>query len=55
MTRALYKNKQALINASPAFRAFTHEAMAKDLGLLEYHPGAIRFYEEQGLWPASRP
>ena len=55
MTRALYENQQALINASPAFRAFTHEAMAKDLGLLEYHPGAIRFYKERELWPTSRP
>ena len=55
MTRALHENKQALIDTSPAFRAFTREAMAKDLGLLEYHPAAIRFYKEQGLWPTPLP
>jgi len=55
MTRALHDNKQSLINASPAFRSFRRETMAKDLGVLEYHQGAIRFYEEQGLWPPSSP
>lgn len=55
MTRALYENKQSLVAASPAFRHFSRESMAKDLGLLEYHPGAIRFYREQGLWPPTKP
>ena len=55
MARALYENKQNLIAASPAFRRFDPEAMAKDLGLLEYHPGAIRFYGEQGLWRPANP
>jgi TRAP transporter TAXI family solute receptor len=55
MVRALYENKRNLIKASPAFRRFTREAMAKDLGILEYHPGAVRFYEEKGLWPPSSP
>jgi len=50
MTRALYENRQALIDASPAFLRFSHQTMAKDLGVLEYHPGAIRFYREHGLW-----
>ena len=55
MTRALYENRQSLIAASPAFRGFRREAMAKDLGILEYHPGAVRFFREQGLWsPATR-
>lgn len=55
MTRGLYENKTALIAASPAFRHFVHEAMVKDLGVLEYHRGAIRFYREKGLWPLSNP
>jgi hypothetical protein len=51
MTRALFTNKDKLVAASPAFRLFSRDAMAKDLGVVEYHPGAIRFYREQGLWP----
>ncbi len=51
MTRALFGNKDKLVAASPAFRLFHRDEMAKDLGVVEYHPGAIRFYQEQGLWP----
>jgi TRAP transporter TAXI family solute receptor len=51
MTRALHDNRDNLIKASPAFRRFSREAMAKDLGILKYHPGAVTFYMEQGLWP----
>ncbi len=54
MTRVLFENKQNLVAASPAFRRFSREAMAKDLGLLEYHPGAMRFYREQELWPPAK-
>ncbi len=53
LIRALFENKQQLVAASPAFRRFSQDAMAKDLGFLEYHAGAIRFYTEQGLWPPS--
>ena len=53
LIRALFENKQQLVAASPAFRRFSRDAMAKDLGFLEYHAGAIRFYREQGLWPPT--
>jgi len=53
LIRALFENKQQLVAASPAFRRFDRNAMAKDLGFLEYHAGAIRFYREQGLWPPT--
>lgn len=56
MAQALFDHRENLVAASPAFRLFSREAMAKDLGVIEYHPGAIRFYREQGLWPPeSRP
>jgi TRAP transporter TAXI family solute receptor len=54
MTRALYANKQNLVDASPAFRGFSEDRMVKDLGTLEYHIGAIRFYTERGLWPSTK-
>jgi TRAP transporter TAXI family solute receptor len=53
MTRALFANRDKLLVASPAYRLFSRDAMAKDLGAIEYHPGAIRLYREQGLWPPS--
>jgi TRAP transporter TAXI family solute receptor len=55
MTRALYENKQSLVATTPAYRRFSREAMAKDLGVLEYHAGAIRFYREQDLWAPMKP
>ncbi len=55
MTRALFENKRNLVATSPAFRRFSRDTMAKDLGLLKYHPGALRFYREQGLWPQAHP
>ena len=51
MTRTLWSNRDALVDASPAYRLFSRETMAKDLDEIEYHPGAIRFYREQGRWP----
>ncbi|NIV18543.1 MAG: TAXI family TRAP transporter solute-binding subunit, partial [Woeseiaceae bacterium] len=53
MTRALFLNRDRLIAASPAFRLFSPDAMAKQLSPVAYHPGAIRFYREQGLWPPA--
>ncbi len=53
MTRALFQNRDRLIAASPAFRLFSPDAMAKQLSPVAYHPGAIRFYREQGLWPPA--
>ena len=31
--------------------AINREAMAKNLGKIQYHTGAIKFYKEKGLWP----
>ena len=55
MTRALFGSRDNLVAASPAFRLFSRDAMAKDLGAVDYHAGAIRFYREQGFWPPADP
>ena len=50
MTKALFEKKQELIKAHPAFRSFNPQKMVqKDLEV-QYHPGAIKFYKEKGLW-----
>lgn len=50
MAKALYENKAVLAETFPPFNAFNPEDMVGDLGASEYHPGAIRFYREVGIW-----
>ncbi|MFD1910945.1 TAXI family TRAP transporter solute-binding subunit [Halodurantibacterium flavum] len=50
MTKALYEGKDALAATMPGFRDFNPDDMANDVGVSEFHPGAIRFYREIGIW-----
>jgi uncharacterized protein len=51
-TKALYNGKQALIATfKPMGEIFDQKKMAKVLVNGEYHPGAVKFYKEVGLWP----
>ena len=49
VVKALHESEEELLAAGPFFDGFEADAMAKEIGV-PYHPGAIRFYEEQGLW-----
>jgi uncharacterized protein len=51
ITRALHDNKNELVATFPGLRLFDPDNMAKDYSPLEYHPGAIKFYQEVGKWP----
>jgi len=48
--KALHGNKAGLIAGHPSFGAMTPEGLAADQPQLEYHPGAIRFFKEAGIW-----
>jgi TRAP transporter TAXI family solute receptor len=50
VVKAMHDNKGELEAAVPGFREFEPGKMAKP-GTVDYHPGAIRFYSEKGLWP----
>jgi hypothetical protein len=50
---ALHAHKADLVASHPSFRAFEPERMAQPVEGVAYHPGAIRFYREKGIWPAS--
>lgn len=52
VVKTVYENPENLAAASAYFERFDPAQMAKDQGL-EYHPGAIRFYREAGIWPDS--
>ncbi|MEX0407405.1 TAXI family TRAP transporter solute-binding subunit [Aquibium sp. LZ166] len=50
MTKVLHDGKEAMKAAFPPFAAFDPKAMVGETAPGEYHPGAIRFYKEAGLW-----
>lgn len=51
VTKALFENKKDLMDTFPPFALFDPQMMSKIQIGIEFHPGAIRFYREVGLWP----
>ncbi|MDP6642716.1 MAG: TAXI family TRAP transporter solute-binding subunit [Rhodospirillales bacterium] len=50
VTKAMHGNKKDMAAVFPVLKQFSQKKMAKK-GPLSYHPGAIKFYREKGLWP----
>ena len=50
VVKTAYENKAALVAGHPSFNAFTQPGMAVSHERLEYHPGAIKFFKEIGIW-----
>ncbi|MCW1930921.1 TAXI family TRAP transporter solute-binding subunit [Pararhodobacter zhoushanensis] len=53
VTQAIYEHRDELIATFPAFRGFDPAMMARPLSPIEYHPGAVRFFNEVGIMPAA--
>jgi TRAP transporter TAXI family solute receptor len=51
ITKAVYENKKDMAAVFPALNRFDPDRMAKTYKVLQYHPGAIKFFTEKGLWP----
>ena len=51
VTKALYENKKELMETFPPFALFEPKNMAKPQIGIEFHTGAIKFYQSVGLWP----
>jgi hypothetical protein len=51
VTKALHERADKMRAATPALAFFEQAAMAKQTDPVKYHPGAIRFYTEAGMWP----
>jgi uncharacterized protein len=49
MAKAMYENAAVMGETFPPMRAFRPENMKGDPGIAEFHPGALRFFEEMGL------
>ena len=55
VTKALYENKKELMETFPPFALFNPQAMSKPQIGIEFHPGAIKFYQEAKMWPPRAP
>ena len=50
VTKLLYENRALVVEKHAAGRAINPNNVVRDTGT-EFHPGAIRFYREMGIWP----
>jgi TRAP transporter TAXI family solute receptor len=50
LVKSIHDNKAALAASHGVFRQFDPAAMAPKLDGATYHPGAIKFYKEAGIW-----
>ena len=54
VVKAIYGNKQELVAGFAGFRTFSPQRMPIPVPGVDFHPGAIRFYKEAGLWSPKR-
>ena len=50
VVKSVYPNKAGLVAGHPSFNAFTKGGMAVQHKRMKYHPGAIKFFKEVGIW-----
>jgi len=53
LAKAIHDNKADLVQGHPSFLAVDPKDLAKPFSILQYHPGAIKYYKEIGIWPKS--
>lgn len=50
VVKTAHGNKAAMVAGHPSFNGFTQAGMAVPHDRLDYHPGAIKFFKEAGIW-----
>ena len=53
IAKTIAESAAELPKLHPTLADFTRSGMAPKLDGLEYHPGAMRYFKEVGLWPAK--
>jgi len=48
--KAVWENLPELVKANPTFQTWRQNRMAEADVTLPYHPGAVKFYKEKGVW-----
>ena len=48
--RLLYGNKKGLVAGHGVLRGFSPKLMGKKGIGVDYHPGAVKFFKEAGIW-----
>ncbi len=51
LAKAVHESKKELAAGHPAYFGFDPANQAKQFSILKYHPGAIKYYKEIGIWP----
>ncbi len=50
VTKVIYENREEVTAKHAAGKAINPSNVVRDTGT-EFHPGAIRYYREIGIWP----
>ena len=53
ITKAIFQNREAVVKRHPAGRSIQPGNVVRATGT-PFHPGAVRFYREIGVWPENR-
>jgi TRAP transporter TAXI family solute receptor len=53
ITKTLYENYKDFANVSSQLVKWTPDRFVSKFATLPYHPGAIKFYKEKGIWDAA--
>jgi TRAP transporter TAXI family solute receptor len=51
--KVMHENAKEMGESAPPLRLFNPKQMAKEPSPVPYHPGAIKFYKEAGIWPGK--
>lgn len=53
MAKTLWEQEEAIQKSHRGLGRFGRDKMVKTIATIPYHPGAIKFYREKGLWTAE--